>query len=371
MTESEMTAATRLENPSQEQAMTETMPAVRQPAVRPWYVPRNLDDAARLSKIIYDSGLAPRSLRSPQAICVVLAMGAELNLSPWQAMNGIDVIEGKPCPSAATLVGLCKGRQDICRYFRNVETSDELSVWETWREGEPKATRLEWTIEKARKIRRRGKLLVDGDNWRNHPDAMLNARCSSQLARMVYQDLCAGMYDPDEIGEAPTRDIQAQVSDHAEAFHDEAPIVDSSPLEMGQASDPTTTPPPSSSSPSSPTSKTEPASTSQTSAQSAEQSPGDAPAASCDDDKTQIIKGILSDLARAEIPATEWDEWLQRASGEQSAAHAFDRQKMESREVSLVRLRVTKGTLSRLLSERQKEPVPPDGDESFCEYPEA
>jgi hypothetical protein len=42
-------------------------------------------------------------------------------------------------------------------------------------------------------------LVRGGGQWQTYPEAMLRARCAAALARIVYPDLVAGVYDPDEL----------------------------------------------------------------------------------------------------------------------------------------------------------------------------
>ena len=52
-----------------------------------------------------------------------------------------------------------------------------------------------WTIEMARTAG----LVKEKSNWVKIPTDMLVARAQSRLARMVYPDLLAGLYTPDEL----------------------------------------------------------------------------------------------------------------------------------------------------------------------------
>jgi hypothetical protein len=43
--------------------------------------------------------------------------------------------------------------------------------------------------------------LINNDNYRKQPATMFRWRCSSMLARTVYPDVVAGVYDPEELGQ--------------------------------------------------------------------------------------------------------------------------------------------------------------------------
>jgi hypothetical protein len=59
-------------------------------------VPTNLDDLYRMAKMIALSGLAPKALNRPESIATAIQMGAEVGLTPMQAMQSICVINGRP-----------------------------------------------------------------------------------------------------------------------------------------------------------------------------------------------------------------------------------------------------------------------------------
>lgn len=149
------------------------------------------------AKQLAASGLIPRALQGkPADVLVVLLTGRELGLEPMQSLRLLNVIDGKPVMASDLIVGLCVAKP-VCEYFRLLESTDTQATYETKRAGsEP--VRLTFTIEQAKAANLTGK-----DNWRKWPAAMLRARCGAHLARAVYQDVVAGIYDPDEL-DAPT-----------------------------------------------------------------------------------------------------------------------------------------------------------------------
>lgn len=61
-----------------------------------WCQPQDVVQAWKLAETIADSGLAPSSYKSPAQIFIAMQHGAEMGLSPMQALNGIAVINGRP-----------------------------------------------------------------------------------------------------------------------------------------------------------------------------------------------------------------------------------------------------------------------------------
>jgi hypothetical protein len=149
------------------------------------------------------SSLAPDALRGkPHDALIVLMAGRELGLAPMQSMRMLSVIKGKVTLAADATVALVR-RSGECIEWRLVESTAQRATYTTRRKGDTEPTVLTWTIEQAQRAG-----LTGGQGWRSYPEAMLRARCAAALARIVYPDLVAGIYDPDELAqplEAPRR----------------------------------------------------------------------------------------------------------------------------------------------------------------------
>lgn len=140
------------------------------------------------------SSLAPDALRGkPQDALIVLMAGRELGLQPMQSMRMLRVIKGNVTMAADATVALVR-RSGDCVEWRLVESTAQRATYTTRRKGDTEPTTLTWTIEQAQRAG-----LTGGTGWRSYPEAMLRARCAAALARIVYPDLVAGIYDPDEL----------------------------------------------------------------------------------------------------------------------------------------------------------------------------
>lgn len=168
------------------------------------FEPGSFGEAMQMAAALVDSRMFP-NVKTPEAAFAIIATGREIGLSMMQSLRGIHIIEGKPTLSADAMAGLVKSRRDVCQFFRMVESSDKLAVYETHRAGEPSPTRMQFSIEDAQRAG-----VTSKDNWRKYPAAMLRARCITALVRAAYPDLLMGVYDPEEL-ERPVRGGQAQV----------------------------------------------------------------------------------------------------------------------------------------------------------------
>jgi hypothetical protein len=165
---------------------------------------RNADPLGGTALIAAASSLAPDALRGrPQDALMVIMAGRELGLAPMQSLRMIAIIKGKTTLTADATVALVR-RQPDCVEWRLVESTAQRATYTTRRKGDTEPTTLTWTIEQAQRAG-----LANGQGWRLYPEAMLRARCASALARIVYPDLVAGIYDPDEL--AQPLDVPAPV----------------------------------------------------------------------------------------------------------------------------------------------------------------
>lgn len=189
---------------------------------------RTPEDAMKVASIAAQERLY--GVRNAQEAFVRIATGLEIGLSPFQSLNAIHVIEGRPTLSAQWMVALIKS-SPICEKFVCTVSTDKVATYVTKRKNEGEMT-LSFTIEQAQ----RGGLTGRGP-WKAHTEDMLRARAASKLARMVYPDLLAGMYTPDEVADIPTTHFEPAESAPrlveavenevvAEAATESAPAVD-------------------------------------------------------------------------------------------------------------------------------------------------
>jgi hypothetical protein len=148
-----------------------------------------------LAERLHKAGVFGQEVTSSDKAFAVLLKGHELGFTPMASAGSIAIIKGKVSLSADATIALCK-RSPACLYLRLVESSEEVATYETQRHGDPSPTALSYTIAQAKTAG-----LTGSQTWRAHAPAMLRARCGAAIARAVYPDLVAGIYDPDEVAE--------------------------------------------------------------------------------------------------------------------------------------------------------------------------
>ena len=167
--------------------------------------PRSMDDACKLAQRLHDSRMFS-AYGTPQAVLSTLMLGRELGLSAMASLRSVHIIEGKHSLSAELMVALVL-KSGMAEYFRLVETTDKVCTYETKRKGNDKPLSLSYTIEQAEQaglmFQRAGR---QPGPWHKMPKQMLRARCKSELARLEYPDILAGLYTPEELRDAKNGD---------------------------------------------------------------------------------------------------------------------------------------------------------------------
>ena len=159
-----------------------------------------IDMLSGLADRLHKAGVFGQEVTSADKAFAVLLKGHELGFTPMASAGSIAIIKGKVSLSADATIALCK-RSPACLFLRLVASSEEVATYETQRSGDPTPTTLSYTIAQASKAG-----LTGSQTWRAHAPAMLRARCGAAIARAVYPDLVAGIYDPDEMAEIVRHD---------------------------------------------------------------------------------------------------------------------------------------------------------------------
>ncbi len=159
--------------------------------------PRTMKDARVLAKDMYDSRMFS-AYGTPQAVLSTVMVGRELGLPAMASLRGVHIIEGKHALSAALMVALVL-RSGLAEYFEPVEFTDTAATFETKRKGARNPVKLTHTIEMARTAWAKTADAWAKSGWGHNPTDMLVARAQARLCRMVYPDLLAGLYTPEEL----------------------------------------------------------------------------------------------------------------------------------------------------------------------------
>lgn len=172
-----------------------------------------MDDVKELATLA-ESAVSSKlfGVASREAALMIMLTGRSLGIDPVAAMRGTHIVSGKSVLSSDMMVGIVR-KSGVCESWVVIESTHEKCVIETRRKGDDTPVRHAWTIEMAKRANLAGK-----GTWAAYPHSMLRARCSAELARMVYPDFLFGVYAEGEIPEEPRRAERATVTHDAPAL---------------------------------------------------------------------------------------------------------------------------------------------------------
>lgn len=153
-------------------------------------------DAISIGETFYKSGMFADIKSAQQAVVKIMA-GAEMGISPFQAMSGIHIIQGKPTIGAGLMASRVKASGKY--NYKVTEMTDKVCTIDFTEGGQPIGTST-FTIEDAKKA---GTKNID-----RFPRNMLFARAMSNGVRWFCPDIYEGpVYVPEEM--EVTEDVQA------------------------------------------------------------------------------------------------------------------------------------------------------------------
>ena len=151
--------------------------------------------ANMLAKALSRTAFAGAYKDDEDGATAAILKGAEVGLTPVTALGAFDLIQGTPCPKAITLRALVQSQGHTVW----IESStDRECVARARRSGEAEVHESRWTIARAEKLG-----LLTKQQWQKQPQAMLVARATSEVCRLVAADVILGIgYSAEEMLDA-------------------------------------------------------------------------------------------------------------------------------------------------------------------------
>jgi hypothetical protein len=165
--------------------------------------------------------------RRPDEVTGAILAGRELGLTPMSALRSIDIIDGVPALRAVALRGLVQAQgHDVWVE----ESTDTRAIVCGRRRNGAHVERSMWTIDRAKRAGLAGKR-----NWSNYPAAMLVARATAEVCRLIAADLLIGMpytveeLDDDRADVAPIEAAPSKSTSKAKRTVQRQPVDDPLP----------------------------------------------------------------------------------------------------------------------------------------------
>jgi hypothetical protein len=153
--------------------------------------PQSMNQAVQLAQLLFKARLFS-AYGTPEAVLSTVLSGRELGLSAMASLRAFHIVEGKPTMAADALRALVL-KSGKAKYFRCTERTAERATFETQRGDDPPFS-LSYTVAEAQAAG----VVKPNSGWVKHSADMCIARASSKLARLVYPDVVAGLYAPEE-----------------------------------------------------------------------------------------------------------------------------------------------------------------------------
>lgn len=168
--------------------MSDITPAIPTPTTS-----TDLEMTWKLSQRVANTPFVPKGLQGkPESVLACILYGSELGLGPMQSLNSIHVIEGRTAMSPELMRAMVARHGHRIDVIENSNTACEVKGV---RADTGSTASVRWTMEDARMAGLAGK-----NNWKTYPRAMLLARATSELCRIVFPDIIAGLsYTPEEV----------------------------------------------------------------------------------------------------------------------------------------------------------------------------
>lgn len=181
---------------------------------------RRFGFAKKIAQLLADSDLVPKEFQGSPANCfIAIQMGAELGLGPFQAVQSIAVINGRPCVWGDALLGLVRASGRLASIREWVEKTEdgkgEVAYCEVTRRGDKEPIVRTFSLQDAARAG-----LLKKSIWASYPTRMLQMRARAYALRDGFADVLKGVGVAEELQDAVyVEPSKASPSDQSDAPH--------------------------------------------------------------------------------------------------------------------------------------------------------
>jgi len=183
----------------------------------------NLHEKRMYAVQMISSGLLPNTLATPDqledeeyrekaigAVIAVVEYGRELKITPWVALHGMHVVQGKVVMGVHMYMGLALKNnilvdvvQDYVRIYKGEGSSKTLIDVHTTVEITRKYAAFDGLVKSFKFTKRWSEIKKAGldtrDNYKRMPALMLRTRCITEALRLYAADVFMGTYEMSEM----------------------------------------------------------------------------------------------------------------------------------------------------------------------------
>lgn len=184
--------------------MTDNLPIVHKPQIHTGaqvaaLVPQTLDEVYRLADAMSRSGMMPRGIQTPEAVMVAIMAGSEVGFAPFQSVQSIAIINGRPNLWGDAIPALLRSNGfKIREWYENEGEAGEypnnmVAKCEVTRpDGE--VIQGEFSVADAKEA----KLWTKEGPWQTAKKRMMKMRARSYTARDGAADVLRGLFVAEE-----------------------------------------------------------------------------------------------------------------------------------------------------------------------------
>jgi len=187
---------------------------------------QQFEDAQRIAKALASSTLIPPQFQGQQgfANCLVaLEIANRMRMSPFQVMQNLHIIHGRPSWSSQFIIGLINGcgRFSPLRYEMS-GSGDSLACYCVATELSSGKDLKGPTISMAM-AKKEGWSTKGGSKWQSMPELMIRYRAAAFWGRLYIPELLVGIQTQEEVVDIEPVTVSDQVADLNAAIPEPAP----------------------------------------------------------------------------------------------------------------------------------------------------
>lgn len=166
---------------------------------------RDLKLAYQAATMLVGTSFVPASYNGkPTEAAAAIVTGQGLGLDPLASLRSMDVIQGTPAFRAITIRAVV---QSHGHEIWVEESTQQRAIVKGRRRGDANVVTSMWDIDRARRLNLMGKT-----NWKAQPEAMLIARATAEVGRLIAADALLGMaYSIEELEDGVVPEAAAAV----------------------------------------------------------------------------------------------------------------------------------------------------------------